>query len=75
MDTTSSATGEHGQDWDSHSKAKLSCTVFESRSSAGKDQLMMLSQIILCAVKLYIHAPGHFVYQFPVTGQSSFRQG
>ncbi len=73
--TTSNATGEHGQDCHSHSKAGLLCTIFEGRSSAGKDQSMMLSQMVVCAVKLYFHAPGHFIYQFPITGQSSFRQG
>ena len=75
MGTTSSATGEDDQDCHSHSKAKLLCTIFEGRSSAGKDQSMMLSQMVVCAVKLYVHAPGRFVYQFPITGQSSFRQG
>jgi hypothetical protein len=75
MGTTSSATGQHGQDYHSHSKAKLLCTIFEGRSSAGKYQSMMLSQLIVCAVKLYVHPPGHFIYQFPITGQSSFRQG
>jgi len=58
-----------------HSKAKLLYTIFEGRSSAGKDQSMMLSQMVLCAVKLYVYAPDHFIYQFPITGQSSFRQG
>jgi len=41
----------------------------------SKDQSTMLSQMVVCAVKLYVHAPGHFIYQFPITGQSSFRQG
>jgi len=75
MGTTSSATGEHGQDCHSHSKAKLLCTTFEGGSSASKDQSMMLSQMVVCAVKLYVHAPSYFIYQFPITGQSSFRQG
>ena len=75
MGTTSSATGEHGQDCHSHSKAKLLGAIFEGRSSAGKDQSMMLSQMVICAIKLYVHAPGDFIYQFPITGQSSFRQG
>ncbi len=75
MGRTSSATGEHGQDCHSHSKAKLLCTIFEDRSSAGKDQSMMLSQMVVYGVKLYVHAPGHFIYQFPITGQSSCRQG
>ena len=75
MGTPSSATGEDGQDCHSHSKAKLFRTNLEGRSSAGKDQAMMLSQMVVCAVKLYVHAPGHFIYQFPITGQSSFRQG
>lgn len=52
MATTSSATGEHGQDCHSHSKAKLLCTIFEGRSSAGKDQSMMLSQMVVCAVNV-----------------------
>jgi hypothetical protein len=75
MGTTSSATGEHDQDCHSHSKAKLLCTIFESRSSAGQDQSMMLSQMVVYAVKLYVHAPGRFIYEFLITEQSSFRQG
>ena len=62
MGTTSSATGEHGQDCHSHSKAKLLWTIFEGRSSAGKDESMMLSQMVVCVVKLNVHTPGHFIY-------------
>jgi hypothetical protein len=62
MGKTSSATGEHGQDCHSHSKAKLLCTIFEGRSSAGKDESTMLSQMVVYVVKLYVYTPGHFVY-------------
>jgi len=27
-------------------------------------------QMVVCDVKLYVHAPSHFIYQFPITGQS-----
>lgn len=37
--------------------------------------LSLVQHLVVCAVKLYVHAPRHFIYQFPITGQSSFRQG